>query len=589
MKESRVRTRGALIVLTLLSLTIPAWSQAAPIPLSYSDKLMIQQYILTYVRNEYVDSIGTSELLDGAISGMIDKLDPHSSYMPPEQATDFAERIQGGFAGIGITFVLSDNKILVIDVVEDGPSEAVGIRSSDKIVQIDGKDVSGLAPDGDKEKLQTAIKEKLRGKPGSKVTVLIERPGQTSPVKTVITRNWVELNSVSHAYMLDRTTGYVALTRFSVNTKSDVEKALARLKDAGMERCVLDLRNNSGGVLDAAVGVTSLFIKEGKIVYTLGRKKAGNYTWNASGKAPYPDLPLIVMVNHGSASASEIVAGALQDHDRALIVGQTSFGKGLVMNPIRLTAPDIMNNGKTVALGTLMLSVSRYYTPSGRLIQRPYTGSRDEYIKEGFDDIDLNAADSSKADRPVYHTDLGRNVYGGGGITPDITLAPLEKLNALERALRNTNLCFEFATEYRLRHTDIPKDFNAFLSGYRIPANELESFRTFIQSRGVAVDSLSAFGGELQKLFAKYDIPDNALQQVTQELTRSKLNPDSNLFERSLPFVERELKQELARMVWGAEQRYRVWHVADTELTETVAHFEQAKQLLASRLALKKE
>lgn len=588
MKESRVHTMGALIALTLLSFAVPT-HQGSAAPLTYNDKLMIQQYILTYVRNEYVDSLGASDLLDGAIEGMIDKLDPHSSYMPPDQATDFAERIQGGFAGIGVTFILVDNKITVIDVVEGGPSEAAGLKSRDKIIQIDGQDVKVLVPDGSREKLQETIKEKLRGDPGSKVTVLIERPGRPTPVKTVITRNWVEMNSVSHAYMLDRTTGYIALTRFSVNTKSDVEKALDRLKGKGMERCVLDLRNNSGGVLDAAVGVVNLFINEGKIVYTLGRKKSGNYTWNASGKAPYADLPLIIMANHGSASASEIVTGALQDHDRALIVGQTTFGKGLVMNPIRLTAPDPANNGKNVPLGTLMLSVSRYYTPSGRLIQRPYTGSREEYIKEGFDDVDPNAADSSKAGKPVFHTDLGRNVYGGGGITPDITLPPLEKLNALERTLRSSNFCFEFADQYLLRHTDVPGDFAAFLTGYRIPADEIEKFRGFIQSKGVALDSLSSFGNELKKLFAKYDIPDTAQKQVETELTKANLNPDANLFEHSLPFIERELKQEIARMIWGTEQRYRVWHVDDTELIAAVAHFDQAKQMLTNRLALKKE
>jgi carboxyl-terminal processing protease len=342
-------------------------------------------------------------------------------------------------------------------------------------------------------------------------------------------------------------------------------------------------------VLDAAVGVVSLFIKDGKIVYTLGRKKSGNYTWNASGKAPFYDLPLIVMVNHGSASASEIVAGALQDHDRALIVGQTSFGKGLVMNPIKLTAPDVSNNAKSISLGTLMLSVSRYYTPSGRLIQRPYTGNREEYIKEGFDDIDLNAADSSKTGRPVFHTDLGRDVYGGGGITPDITLPPLERLNTLERVLRNSNICFEFGYEYLLRHSDVPQDFNTFLPGYRIPSDELEKFRAFVKTKGVNLDSLSTFGNELQKLFTKYDIPDDAFQKVQKELTQTKLNPDSNIFEHSLPFIERELKQEIARMVWGPEQRYRVWHEDDTELIAAVSHFEQAKQLLASRLALKKE
>jgi carboxyl-terminal processing protease len=189
----------------------------------------------------------------------------------------------------------------------------------------------------------------------------------------------------------------------------------------------------------------------------------------------------------------------------------------------------------------------------------------------------------------VFHTDLGRNVYGGGGITPDIVLPPLEKLNALERALRGDNYCFEFADQYLLRHPDVPGDFNTFLTGYRIPADELEKFRTFIQSRGVAPDSLSTFGEELQKLFAKYEIPESAAKQVRQDLTRSKLNPDSNLFEHSLPFIGRELKQEIARMTWGTEQRYRVWHEDDTELISAVAHFDQAKQLLASRLALKKE
>lgn len=580
MKELPAVIRPALTVLAILSFAFPVRSEIAA-PLTQNDKLMIQQYILSYVRSEYVDSIGTSDLLDGAIEGMIEKLDPHSSYMPPERAADFAERIQGGFAGIGITFAMFDGKITVIDIIEGGPSEAAGLKSRDRIVQIEGQDAKGLSND--------AIKERLRGEPGSSVTVLLERPGTDIPIKKVIIRNWVEMNSVSHAYMLNPVTGYIALSRFSMNTKNDVEKALGRLKEKGMERVVLDLRNNSGGVLDAAVGVVNLFIKEGKIVYTQGRKKSGNYTWNASGKAPYADIPLIVMINHGSASASEIVAGALQDHDRALIIGQTSFGKGLVMNPIRLNAPDISNPGKTVPLGTLMLSVSRYYTPSGRLIQRPYTGSREEYVKEGFDDIDFNAADSSKTGKPVFRTDLGREVYGGGGITPDITLARMQKLNPLERALRSTNLCFEFGDGYLRRNAGIPADFGVFLSSYRIPSGEMRNFQSFIGDKGVSVDSLSSFGDELRKLFSKYDIPDSARVTVEHTLTESLLNPDSTLFERSVPFIERELKQEIARMVWGPEERYRVWHESDTELITAVTYFEQAKHLLASRLAITKE
>jgi carboxyl-terminal processing protease len=549
--------------------------------ITINDKWLIQQYIVTYVRNEYVDSLNINDLLDGAIEGMIGKLDPHSSYMPPQAADDFAERIRGEFAGIGITFTMVNGKITVIDVVEDGPSEAAGLKSRDKIIRINGEDAKSLSQD--------AIKERLRGDAGTKVTVLIERPGRPAPIQVVITRDMIELNSISHAYMLSKTTGYISLTRFSMKTRTDMERALVKLKERGMQQLVLDLRNNSGGVLDAAVGVVTLFLKEGKIVYTQGRKKSADHIWNASGDAPYPDLPLIVMVNHGAASASEIVAGALQDHDRALIVGQTSFGKGLVMNPIRLIGPDAHDPTRKVQLGTLMLSVSRYYTPSGRLIQRPYTGSRDEYIKAGFDDIDPNAADSSRAGKPVYKTDLGRNVYGGGGITPDITLTPLRKLNALERAIRNSNLTFEFADGYLLRHADIPGDFPAFLADYRIPRAEIVRFGAFIAAKGVKVDSLSTFEEDLKKILAKYDIPAASMSRIEEVLSEDRVHPDENLFERSMPFIEREIKQELARMIWGPEERYRVWHEDDTELSAAVACFPQAIELLTSRLALKKE
>lgn len=553
-------------------------STGAADTLSMADKLQIQQYIMAYVRNEYVDSLSTSDLLDGAIEGMINKLDPHSSYLPPQAADDFSERIRGEFAGIGITFTMINNKITVIDVVEGGPSEAAGLRSRDKIVKIDGKDAKGISQD--------AIKERLRGIPGSKVTVHIERPGRQNLMEVTITRNTVDVNSVSHSYMLDATTGYVSLTRFSVKTRSDVEQALAKLKDKGMKRLILDLRNNSGGVLDSAVGVVSLFIKDGKIVYTQGRKKTNDRVWNASGDAPYPDLPLIVMINHASASASEIVAGALQDHDRALIVGQTSFGKGLVMNPIRLSSPDPRSPGKNTTLGTLMLSVSRYYTPSGRLIQRPYDGNRDDYIKEAFDDIDPNAADSSKIGKPVFKTDLGRNVYGGGGITPDVTLTPLRRLNPLERTIRNSNLSFEFADDYYLnqKNVNIPEDFTAYLAQYRISASDIGKFRTFIIGKGVNIDSLSTFGEEFDKFIAKYDIPIETVKKMKRVLSEDKANPDENLFERSASFIERELKQEIARIKWGPEERYRVWHQDDTELAAAMALFPQSEELLAARL-----
>lgn len=580
MKTFRSRVLMAAASLLPLLSAPAAWAGEAD-SLDFNSKMLIQQYILSYVRNEYIDSLGTGELMDGAIEGMIGKLDPHSSYLPPKAADDFSERLQGGFAGIGITFAVVNETITVIDIVENGPSQTAGLRSRDRIVRIDGADARGLSTD--------EIRNRLRGAPGTKVTARIERPGAEKPFDTVIVRDWVEMNSVSHAYMIDGRTGYIALTRFSMKTASDVGDALAKLRARGMERLILDLRNNSGGVLDAAVGVANLFLPGGTIVYTQGRNPANNAIWRASGNAPYRDLPIVVMVNHGTASASEIVAGALQDHDRALVVGQTSFGKGLVMNPIRLQGPDRQHPGKSIPLGTFMLSVSRYYTPAGRLIQRPYTGSREEYINEGFDDIDPNAADSSREDKPVYHTDLGRNVYGGGGITPDITLPPLRSLNALERAIRGTNLCFEFADGYLLRHHDIPADFGVFLREYHLPEAEITAFGAFIRERGIHTDSLSTFREELMKITDKYEIPRENLAKMEDMLAADGVHPGRNLSENSRPFIERELKQEIARMVWGPEERYLVWHRDDTELARAAAVFGQAEALLAERVTIRKE
>jgi carboxyl-terminal processing protease len=573
MSTSSLRVFRAVFTVLAAWCAVQTAAHAAE-PLTANDKLLIEQYILHYVQDAYVDTISTSTLLDGVIDGMMGKLDPHSSYMPPSAADDFTERLRGEFAGVGITFTMVNGKITVIEVLEGGPAEKAGVRTRDRIVAIDGDDAKNLSQD--------EIKNHLRGNAGTKVTVTIERPGSAAPMKPVITRDMVEMNSVSHSYMLSNTIGYVALTRFSQKSRADVAQALDKLSRQGMRMLVFDLRSNSGGILESAVGVANLFLREGRIVYTRGRRGADNRDWNADGKALYPDLPIVVMVNHGSASATEIVAGALQDHDRALIVGQTSFGKGLVMEPF----PLVGDGGST--LGSLVLSVAHYYTPSGRLIQRPYTGSREEYINEGFDDVDPNAADSSKAGKPVFKTDLGRDVYGGGGITPDIMIPPAARLNELEQAIRSTNLCFEFADLYLQRHADVPKDFMVFRDSYRIPPDEIAAFGTFIRERGIKPDSLSTFDDEMVKLTAKYDIPDSSMRKMVKVLSSDRVLPGEDLFTKSGPFIEREIKQEIARMNWGAEERYRVWHLDDTELTAAVACFPREVELLAERIAIKK-
>ena len=542
-----------------------------------SDKLEIQKQIMNHVRNSYVDTtMKTTILLDGAIKGMIDKLDPHSSYMPPKTVDDFTERIRGNFEGIGISFSIIDGKITIIQVIEGGPSEAAELKSRDKIVKIDGEDAVGI--DQDK------VKELLRGPAKSSVTVHVERPGETELLPFIITRDRVKLNSVPYALMLNPETGYLKITKFTIQTNYDVSDALRKLKDRGMKRLLLDLRSNSGGSLDAAVRVVDQFIREKNelIVETRGKRSSDNHSFFTNGDAEYADIPIVVLINHGSASASEIVAGALQDHDRALVVGQTTFGKGLVMNSIPL-------NRRGKELGNLVLSVAHYYTPSGRLIQRPYKNGKAEYIKEGFDDIDPNAADSSKAGKPVFYTDLGRKVYGGGGITPDRNMAPLKRLNKLESSLRNSNIFFEFADGYLLRHDDIPEDFDEFLLDYNIPEEEIFRFKQFILDKGISIDNETPFREELNKLVRKFDLSEESTGIIEDTLAENNIDLNETLFEKSIDFINREIKREIARMVWGSEERFRIWQIDDTELIGALSYFGEARELMEKRIAMVKE
>ncbi|MFC1651230.1 S41 family peptidase, partial [Candidatus Latescibacterota bacterium] len=538
-------------------------------PLNITDKAVILERISEITRGNYFEDIDMNLLYDGAIQGMIEKLDPHSSYMAPTTADDFMERINGNFEGIGITFSIINEKITVIDTIPGGPSEKAGLKSRDKIVNIDGQDAIGIDID--------EVKNRLRGPQNSKVEVQVERPGEKKALTITITRASVELNSVSHSYMINDTVGYIGITRFTRNTQFDVKTALEELESRNMGRLILDLRNNTGGSLDAAIGVVNLFINEGEIVSTKGKKH--DSTWDADESAKFTRMPIIVLINHGSASASEIVAGALQDHDRALIVGQTSFGKGLVMDIYNLR-----NENKDI--GKLILTIANYYTPSGRLIQRPYSGSREDYIKEGFDDFDPNAADVDKKDRPVFHTDLGREVYGGGGITPDKIIISDNRINKLEIRMKQANLFFEFADDYLTRNDNVPEDFNAFLLNYTIDEKEYGIFKEFAIEKEIEIENKSEFREELSELLAKHDIPEENIAKVEETLVENNIDLDEILFNKSKEFIEREIKMQIARMTWGTNEYYKVWHNNDTELISALSYFIEAEELLRNRLAL---
>jgi len=565
-----------LMVLLVLSTAVPARRAEANDLEKFTNTIKIEEQIIRYVRDAYVDTLDAQTLLDGAVKGMMDELDPHSSYMPYDAAQDFNEKIRGNFEGIGITFSMINDMITVIQVIDGGPSQAAGLKPRDKIVKIDGEDAIGLD--------QETVKNKLRGPKNSTVTVHVKRPGVESLIPVTIIRDRVNLNSVPHAYMLDDHTGYLAISKFTIKTGYDVSVALDKLRNRGMEKLILDLRSNSGGSLDAAVRVVDQFIGEKRelIVETKGRRAGrDNQKLFTSGNGEFTDIPIVVWINHGSASASEIVAGALQDHDRALIVGQTSFGKGLVMNSF-----PIKNRGAN--LGNLILSVAHYYTPSGRLIQRPYDGGRAQYIREGFDDVDPNASDSSKAGKPVFFTDLGREVYGGGGITPDVRIIPSRRLNSLESALIRTNIFFEFVDDYLVRRNDIPEDFTTFLETYRIPDDEIAAFKAFAEKKGITIDNRGRFRDELAKLVRKYDLPEESVDAIEKTLEQEHIDLDLSLFERSREFIEREIRKEIARIVWGGKERFRVWYQHDPDLVSVLACFDQAEELLERRIAMLK-
>ena len=312
------------------------------------------------------------------------------------------------------------------------------------------------------------------------------------------------------------------------------------------------------------------------------KNAAENRKWVASGKGAYTDYPMIVLINHGSASASEIVAGGLQDHDRAYIIGQTSFGKGLVMNKIPLRDKS-GKDGKY--LGDLILSVAHYYTPSGRLIQRPYDKGKMKYLKEGFDEVDPNAEDSLKTDRPEFLTDLGRKVYGGGGITPDIYLVPQPKLNNLESIIRSGNLVFEFTDSYLLRNKDIPLEFGVFRKNYTISDTEIINFKNFLIEKKIPLIDSTGFMDEMKKVIDKADMPDNTLTVIKKALDDNKISLNADLFAESSDFIRSELKQEIARMVWGPDYRFMLWHDKDEELKSALTYFGEAEKLLKKRLS----
>ena len=425
--------------------------------------------LLHIIDDQYVDTININDVVEKAIPQILAELDPHSVYITAKDAEVASDDLKGSFYGIGIEFLINNDTISVQNVIAGGPAQKAGLLAGDKIVTIDGKPFVG------KECTNEEAMHRLKGPDKSTVTVGIKRYGSKEVKNYTITRGEVKTKSISATYMLNEKTGYIRVKNFGENTYAEMLVSLAQLANDGFENLVIDLRDNTGGYLEAAVQMANEFLpKDRLIVYTQGRKSA-RQNYNSDGRGTYQHLPLVVLINENSASASEIFAGAMQDNDRATIVGRRSFGKGLVQQQIAF--PD----GSMVRL-----TIARYYTPSGRCIQKPYSaGETKDYEKdivERYQHGEFFSKDSIKHEGPAYHTISGRTVYGGGGITPDIFIPEdTTDVTSYYRAASMTGLIMQFALTYTDENRLKLNSFREMqeLADYLVKQNLVDKFATY--------------------------------------------------------------------------------------------------------------
>lgn len=367
--------------------------------------------ILQEVQNNYVDTIDMKAMTDAAVEAALSTLDPHSIYLPPVQLTESETELSGNFEGIGIQFNVPNDTAIVLSVIPGGPSEKAGLNQGDRIISVDDRTIAGTKTP------QDIMVKLMKGPSGTNVRITVNRDGTRIPFE--ITRDKIPVNSIDAAFMIDETTGYIKLSKFTRTTFKEFRQASDKLMAEGMKRLVFDLRNNTGGYFDQALQLCNEFLPQGaEIVYMEGlHRPRQNFT--SDGRGHLVDVPVSVLIDEGSASSSEIFAGAIQDNDRGVIVGRRSFGKGLVQEPVNFT------DGSGIRL-----TVARFYTPSGRCIQKPYAKNYAYDIYERYAHGEMVSADSVKVDTTaIFHTLAGRTVYGGGGIVPDI-FVPIDTTKA---------------------------------------------------------------------------------------------------------------------------------------------------------------
>ena len=507
-----------------------AYSKNRSIYRILKDKIVVMQQIISYVDHFYFDVVDMDKIMDGAFHGLMEELDPHSTYIPAKQQENIDELFRGKFQGIGIEFDVLHGYITVISPVPDSPSDHVGLQSGDRIIAINGNDAYKITKD--------EVIKKLRGEKGTSVDVSIQRIGIDEPFDVTIIRDDIPIYSVGAATMIDNETGYILLRRFSATTIDEVNKAIDKLDSQNFKKLVFDLRGNSGGYLEQAAAVSNLFIStRDTLVYTKGKISDANQEFISDPNKGRNDFSLIILINRGSASASEIVSGAVQDLDRGLIVGETSFGKGLVQRQLPLEGGS-----------AIRITMARYYTPSGRLIQRPYEEGDDlTYYKELYAKDRESILDSLKQLRPKYKTRQGRTVYGGGGITPDIYI-PYKSILTKEtqKLLRNPQRpIFNFSSSYATQNDLGFKDFKNYKQTWQVNQSVYSQFLDYLDS-----DSIS-------------------------------FNPDSLLKDQS--FIYNRIKSEIAGTIWGKDESTSIRISLDNQVSEALKYFNEANAFLGYR------
>jgi len=491
-------------------------------------------------------------MTEKALKGMFTSLDPYTDYIDPEQSDRVRENFAGRFQGIGVQFDIIADSITVISAISGGPSDQLGIRSGDRIISIDEETAVGFS--------QEKVLETLRGPKGSVVRVGIKRPGTASTLNFNITRDDIPLYTIDTSYLLDEKTGYIKVNRFAQTTYDEFMDAMDGLLELGMERLVLDMRYNPGGFLDQAVRMTGEFLPRGtKLVSTQSRHSRFNSEYTTRTNGRFQDLPLIVMINEGSASGSEIVAGAIQDNDRGLVVGRRTFGKGLVQQQYELVDDSFIR-----------VTISRYYTPSGRLIQKPFNQGREEYALEIVNrdrdaSTDVDNFISDLPDSLIFQTTAGRTVYGGGGIVPDHIIQADTTRSYVLGFMRQNNIGFDFVRNYLDENSDAFRaewedDFDRFRTDFSWTDQDMDMFWDRMENAGMVISDTT--------------------ETTTYVDDVMYINPE--LIERDSWIPPAFTKAELARQVWSPDKFFPVYNDQfDNTLRETMHLWDEVENLKA--------